>query len=142
MSRFLIRDIHDPIVYDAWDVNDDSLEVIDINSVVAHLPKAEPRMQLEDGFVIFMQEAYRCLAPGGRLTIRAPLASNPSSVADPLAQRYFNEGTFLHFAKPVDKEERDWKWGKYGKDHGTRFNIVHLAEDGGFIVCVMEKIGD
>jgi len=137
MSRLLIRELER--YYDPWNVEDESLEIIDINYVIAQLPKAEPRMELADGLVVFMQEAFRCLQPGGSLTVRAPLASNPSAVADPLATRYFNEGTFLHFAKPVDKEGLDWRWGKYGVDHGTRFNIVHIAEDGGHIVCTMEK---
>jgi len=36
----------------------------------------------------------------------------------------------------------DWIWGKHGKDHGTRFNIVHLVDDDGFVFCTMEKPHD
>jgi len=140
MSRLLIRDIHNPRVYDAWNHEDESLEVIDISKEIAHLPGGDPRIDLEDGLVVFMQEAWRCLKPGGSLTIHVPVASHPDAVADPLARRFFNEGTFLHFGKPVDVD--DWKWDRYGKDHGTRFNIVHTSCGGGILNCMMEKPDD
>jgi len=133
MSRLLINEMekwHEP-----WFHEDNSLEVIDIEKCIAHFPHGEP-----DGLVTFMQEAFRCLKPGGTLTIHTHVASNPLAVADPEAVRFFNSASWLHFAKPADVD--DWAWGKYGKDWGTRFNVIHEVQGDETCVVTMEKPDD
>ncbi len=135
MSRLLISEMEKR--YEPWFEADNSLEVIDIGHCIAHLPRAEPRANRPDGLVMFMQEAYRCLKPGGTLTVHTVAASTPLAVADPEAVRFFNAATWLHFAKPASAD--DWVWGKYGKDWGTRFSVVHEVTGDDASVITMEK---
>lgn len=135
-SRLRFASVEEPFrAYEPWPTADGELEVVDIGPCVAHLPKAEPRQSLEDGLVVFMSEAYRSLAPGGLLTVKAPAASDPHAVADPLAQRYFNNGTWLHFAVPPDMENP----APGVHDFGFRFRLLNLAKEGEGLVVTMEK---
>lgn len=139
-SRIVFRGLSDPFdMLTPWPVEDETVEVIDVGLFVAHLPHGDPRLEIEDGFVHFMRESWRALMPGGILTITAPAATASYSVADPQACRFFNEGSFLHFARPAIKEPEDWKWGRYGKDFGTRFVMVNIAPDESTVVATLEK---
>ena len=140
LRRIVFRSLNDPFdVLTPWPLNDASVEFIDIGTCVAHLPHGDPRIEHEDGFVHFMREAWRVLIPGGLLTVTAPLATNSFSVADPRACRYFNEGSFVHFARPTQVEPEDWRWDRYGVDNGTRFLQVNIAHDAIGVVATLEK---
>lgn len=109
---------------------------------MGQLPRAVPQLDVEDGFVVFMKEAWRCLVPGGTAHFRLPFAGNPRVIADPLCQRYFNRGTFVHFARPEEEMENEWKWDQYGPDYGMRFVMIRAAEDRGCYVICLEKPND
>lgn len=141
-GRIVFRGLNDPFdVLTPWPLADESVEFIDIGTVVAHIPHGDPRIEnaAEDGFVFFMKEAWRVLIPGGLITISAPLATNSFSVADPRACRFFNEGSFVHFARPTQLEPEDWRWDRYGTDNGTRFLQVNIACDKFCVVASLEK---
>lgn len=140
-SRLFVLSLTEPVeLLSEWPIADGSLDVVNIGEQVAHLPHAcGCEGDRIDGFVHFMQEAYRCLEVGGLLSIRAPMASHPHALLDPRYCRFFGEHSFSMFAKPDDQDE--WKWDKYGTDFGVRFNMVNLTTAEDAIWASMEKIG-
>jgi hypothetical protein len=134
-TRCIFTGIENPFpAYKGWPYNDDTLEVVDIGREIAHLPGAEPRFGLEDGLVIFMREAHRCLEPGGILMIKAPSATSSRCIADPLAQRYFNRETWSHFGDSPDIGRLPGSF-----DFGFRFNVINVAQDGTSWAVTLEK---
>ena len=141
-TRIVFRSLTDPFdMLTPWPLDDASVRFIDVGPCVAHLPHADPRHPetAEDGFVFFMKEAWRVLAPGSLLTISAPRCTNSYSVADPRGCRFFNEGSFVHFARPSNVETEDWRWDRYGIDNGLRFIQVEIAVDDIHVVASLEK---
>jgi len=68
-----------------WDAG--SCDEIVANDVIEHL----------DDFMLFMEEAYRILVPGGILKISVPYWNSVSAHADPTHKRGFHELTFRFF---------------------------------------------
>lgn len=130
-------------VWDTWDIADGALELIEAGPWLAHLPFGDPRLDLGDPFIHFMQEAWRTLGPGGMLVCRVPyaFASGDVGVGHPLQPRIFTYYTFACFGRPPQyAEDETWDWaGAGGHDFGTRFEIRRQAEDRHLLVVTMEK---
>jgi len=78
-----------------WKFDDDSAEAIDAIDVVEHLQSV----------VVFMDECWRVLKPGGVLTIQVPRFDHPNLWLDPTHVRAFTADTFDYF-------DPDSEWGK------------------------------
>ncbi|MEY4509000.1 MAG: hypothetical protein RLZZ450_1122 [Pseudomonadota bacterium] len=79
----VIADIAGP-----WPFDDHSFDLVVANHVLEHVPDV----------VHVMEEAYRVLAPGGRLLVRGPHFSSPQIVwSDPTHRRALSMAMFLHF---------------------------------------------
>lgn len=141
--RLKFENLRSPFpVWEPWPVDDCALEAVEAGRFLSWLPFGDPRMDEPDPLVSFFQEAYRCLAGGGMLTIKMPHAGSGACLANPLNRRFFNKGTICAFAKPPDAEDvigGEWKWDATGCDFGTRFEVLHWAEDGGDLTAVLVK---
>jgi SAM-dependent methyltransferase len=131
-----VEDLADPFpIYKApWPHRDDSVEMVRIRDCITHLPHADARQDLPDALVVFMQEAYRVLQPGGVLSLVVPTAASPLAIASPLICRHFCRESFFAFGKPgpgmlpQEHYAESWAYKCFGVDFGTRFDIVELEE--------------
>lgn len=72
-----------------WKFEDNSVEEIFCSHYVEHTPD----------LVRFMDECWRILVPGGKMTIIAPYYSSIRAWQDPTHKRAISEATFLYFNK-------------------------------------------
>jgi hypothetical protein len=142
-SRLIPVALENPFpLYIEWPCDNESLEVIELDAYLSELPHAVPQLGVEDGLVVMMKEAWRCLVPGGIMHIRVAYAANPVCIANPMSQRYFNRGTFVHFSRPHEESEEEWDWAKYGPDYGMRFVMTSATDENGYHLISLEKPND
>ncbi len=151
-----------PVWTDPWPHEDESVEHIEMGRYLAWLPFGDPtqspngswwgrlkarlRPPRPDPFVHAMQEAHRVLAPGCTLGITVPNCMHAMGIGHPLQRRIFNKTTLSCFGRPPDEEmeslgftPKAWQWDLLGPDFGTRFVILHWAEDGQNLSAVFMK---
>lgn len=88
--------VHNLMEY-PWPFKDNSVYEFYCSHFVEHIP-----IQLADGSYglnKFMEEVYRCLMPGGTITIVAPYYTSIRAWQDPTHCRAITELTFLYFSK-------------------------------------------
>lgn len=144
-TRLKFTNLYEPFpVWEKWPCEDDQLDSVEIGPFVSWLPFGDPRTKDPDPFVTMMQEAYRCIAPGGYLALKVPNAMHGGGIGFPLQQRVFNRTSFACFGRPVELDDQatkaaDWAWDAFGADFGCRFDLVLAAENGWVIECHYEK---
>ena len=78
------------------------LKLIAENNDYEHLQQKVAEIDLNapsDGLILFMDEVYRILKPGGRIKVIAPYYNNMRCWQDPTHKRAISEATFLYFNK-------------------------------------------
>ena len=133
--RLIFKSMTEPFpVWEEWPINDDSLEYVQMGEWLKYLPVADPRLNEPDPFVTAVQEAYRCLEPGGIFKLEVPNCMHSAGVGHPLQHRIFNTFTFAAFGRPdpdtlkrASVVPKEWRWDSCGMDFGTRFEILHIA---------------
>ena len=86
--------VHDLLQF-PWPFADKEVYEFNCEHFVEHIP-----MTLsggENGLIRFMEEAYRCLMPGGTIRIVAPYYSSIEAWQDPTHVRAISERTFVYF---------------------------------------------
>jgi SAM-dependent methyltransferase len=79
-----------------WPFEDNAFDEIALINVLEHLPDT----------VRAMNELYRIVAPGGKVTIRVPYWNSPDAISDPTHKASFNEHTF-DFFDPTTRSGRE-----------------------------------
>jgi predicted SAM-dependent methyltransferase len=107
-----------------WDIESDSVEDIHCSHYIEHIKhdnvaldlaeivnksntfeefkvniNNKEFLQANDGLVKFMNEVYRILKPGGKITIIAPFYASKRAFQDPTHQRFMTESSFNYFNK-------------------------------------------
>jgi ubiquinone/menaquinone biosynthesis C-methylase UbiE len=72
-----------------WDFKDDSVDEIFCSHYIEHTPD----------LIKFMDECYRILKVGGKMTVIAPYYTSVRATQDPTHKRFISESTFLYFNK-------------------------------------------
>ena len=78
------------------------LKLIAENNDYEHLQQKVAEIDLNapsDGLILFMDEVYRILKPGGRIKVIAPYYNSMRCWQDPTHKRAISEATFLYFNK-------------------------------------------
>lgn len=105
-----------------WPWRDNSFDRLIANSVVEHL----------DSFYGFFDEAWRILAPEGRLEVIVPRYDHVNVAIDPTHKRGYHVQSF-HFLDPATE------WGRKAVMYSTRrWRIVSLEDLGTDIRCHLE----
>ncbi len=86
--------VHDLMVF-PWPFKDDEVYEFNCEHFVEHIPMTLPSG--ENGLIRFMEEAYRCLMPGGTIRFAAPYYSSIEAWQDPTHVRAISERTFVYF---------------------------------------------
>ena len=111
-----------------WDIESNSAEEINCSHYVEHIKHDNVSARIQDvvnksatfeefkknintpeftdnldEFIKFMNEVYRILKPGGKLTITCPFYTSVRAFGDPTHTRYIGDWTFYYF----NKEWRD-----------------------------------
>ena len=79
-----------------WDFEDDSVDEILCSHYVEHT----------SDLIKFMDECYRILKVGGKMTIIAPYYTSVRAIQDPTHKRFISECTFLYFNKEWMKQNK------------------------------------
>ena len=90
--------VHDLFEF-PWPLDDGSVYEFRCSHFVEHIP-----IQLKDGsFGLhrFMEEVYRCLAPGGSIQIVAPYYTSIRAWQDPTHTRAITDVTFSYYSKKI-----------------------------------------
>jgi predicted SAM-dependent methyltransferase len=74
----------------------------DFKKMVSDIDPSKP----SDSFIKFMDECYRILKPGGKLTILTPYYSSMRAVQDPTHTRFICEASFMYFNKSWRDENK------------------------------------
>jgi len=101
--------------YYPWPIDDGSVDEIECSHYIEHIPfdwhdaintatndiyidpgKTAPR---KDGLIKFMDECYRILKPGGKMSVVSPYYSSVRAWQDPTHRRAISENTFFYFNK-------------------------------------------
>jgi SAM-dependent methyltransferase len=116
--------VHDLNVY-PWPFEDGAFSEIEALDVLEHL----------DGVVPFMDECWRILRPGGRLTVRVPHYMDQNAWRDPTHKRAFHPDVFAYF-------DMRTQWGqRYGRLYTSRWwKMLEQRTVGGNITAVMEPV--
>jgi len=77
-----------------WPTGPNSVSEIYASHVMEHIPFGEPR-------VVVMNEAWRVLRPGGKLTIVVPLFPSEEAIGDPYHVSYWVERSFKYFTHEI-----------------------------------------
>lgn len=88
--------VHDLMKF-PWPFEDNSIWEMHCSHFVEHIP-----IQLKDGTYglnKFMEEVYRCLMPGGQITIVAPYYTSIRAFQDPTHTRSITDVTFDYYSK-------------------------------------------
>lgn len=86
-----------------WKVPSESFNTMVASHLVEHINPAK------GGFILFMNEAWRILKPGGEFVIGAPYATSTGMFRDPTHVNFINEETWTYF----DPEDVWYKGGLY-----------------------------
>ena len=86
--------VHDLMTF-PWPFKDEEVYEFNCEHFVEHIPMTLPSG--ENGLIRFMEEAYRCLMPGGTIRIAAPYYSSIEAWQDPTHVRAISERTFVYF---------------------------------------------
>lgn len=86
--------VHDLMEF-PWPFESDSIYEFNCEHFVEHIPMT--LKSGENGLIKFMEEAYRCLMPGGTIRIAAPYYSSIEAWQDPTHVRAISERTFVYF---------------------------------------------
>lgn len=92
--------VHDLLTF-PWPLKDASVMEFHCSHFVEHIP-----IQLDDksyGLQRFMEEVWRCLTPGGTITINAPYFTSMRAWQDPTHTRAITDVTFNYFNKEQAK---------------------------------------
>jgi len=114
-----------------WPIDSDSAEEIICNHYIEHTPTetyarklvrmiqvAENFDQLRfmakginleipsDGLILFMEEVYRILVPGGKLKVITPYYQGERAWSDPTHRRAITEKTFMYFNREWRKKSK------------------------------------
>jgi SAM-dependent methyltransferase len=86
-----------------WPFEDNSVDELFCSHYVEHIPHDifNPT-DTRDGLIQFMDECYRILKPGGKLTIQVPFGSSIRAFQDPTHRRFLFKESFYYFNK-------DWR---------------------------------
>ena len=113
-----------------WPLDDETVLTIIAAHVVEHINPAD------DGFVKWMNEAWRVLKPRGQLAIVTPYAGSPIWWMDPTNCNGCTERTFLYFDPESDA-------GVYGFYEPAPWSLeVNLAVPAGNMEVVLRKRPD
>lgn len=81
-----------------WDIESNSVEELNCSHFVEHIPHdIKNPNDSRDGFIQFMDEAYRIMKVGGKATITAPYYTSIRAFGDPTHVRYIGEWSFFYF---------------------------------------------
>lgn len=78
-----------------WPFSNDEIYEFNCEHFVEHIPIT--LSSGENGLIKFMEEAWRCLMPGGTIRIVAPYYSSIEAWQDPTHVRAISERTFVYF---------------------------------------------
>jgi predicted SAM-dependent methyltransferase len=86
-----------------WPFEDNSVDEIFTSHYVEHIPHNifNPNDK-RDGLIQFMDECYRILKVGGKLTIQVPFGSSIRAFQDPTHERFLFKESFYYF-------NNDWR---------------------------------
>lgn len=83
-----------------WPIESESAEEVHCSHYVEHIPHDinNPNDQ-RDGLIQFMDEVYRILKPGGKLTVIVPYLTSFRAFQDPTHRRFVCKESFYYFNK-------------------------------------------
>jgi predicted SAM-dependent methyltransferase len=90
--------VHDLNKY-PWPFEDNSVDEIHCSHYVEHIPHDIESEDKRDGLIQFMDEVYRILKPGGKMTIIAPYYTSIRAFGDPTHRRFICDWTFYYYSK-------------------------------------------
>lgn len=101
----IVRMDHVDVVHDAlsfpWPFADHSVFEFRCEHFVEHIPHQlfdeNGSLSRKNGLILFMEEVYRCLMPGGIIQILAPYYTSIRAHQDPTHCRYVTDMTFEYF---------------------------------------------
>lgn len=96
--------VHDLTKY-PWPFEDESVQEFRCAHYVEHIP-----IQLADGSYglhKFMEEVWRCLMPGGTITIEVPYYMSEGAFQDPTHCRFITDKSFVYYNQDVVKGALD-----------------------------------
>lgn len=98
-----------------WPFEDNSVQEIRCSHYIEHIPHLNIKgilkgsetfqefkdklLESKDGFIEFVDECYRILKPGGKLTLIAPYYAGFRAFGDPTHERYMCDWSFNYFNK-------------------------------------------
>lgn len=94
-SHYIEHIKHDNVALDLKSVLDKSNSFEEFKANINSTDFLKPR----DGFIKFMNELYRILKPGGKVTLIAPYYSSMRAFGDPTHQRYMCDFSFYYYNK-------------------------------------------
>lgn len=97
--------VHDLNVY-PWPFEDNSVDEIHCSHYIEHIPHDIPGEDKRDGLIQFMDECYRILKKGGKLTLIAPYGKSTRALGDPTHRRSIVDETFLYYHKEWIKNNK------------------------------------
>ncbi len=109
---------------------DDTFIAILCHHVLEHLSREQ--------LIPAMNEAWRVMAPGGKIWIEVPLFPTEDAVADPAHVSFFVAKTFDYFTKRDGHDEHRLLYGIKPWDMVTRQRI----NNGRAFSCVLEKVAE
>lgn len=109
--------VHDLNVY-PWPFEDSSVDEINCEHFVEHLTGSE--------IIAFMEEVYRILKPGNKITIICPYYSSIRAMQDPTHKSFISENTFLYYNKGWRDQSKLTHYPiKCDFDFGLGYNITN-----------------
>jgi len=90
--------VHDLNKY-PWPFDDNSVDEIHCSHYIEHIPHDIKGEDKRDGLIQFMDECYRVLKPGSKLTIIAPYYTSIRAYGDPTHCRQICDWTFFYYNK-------------------------------------------
>lgn len=114
-----------------WPVEDASVTELRAIDVFEHL-----RLEVQQ----WLDEAWRVLAPGGKLTMRLPAWNNPYSWRDPTHRRVFHEESF-HYWCPEAPGTVWQDFGRYyfGEGYSKWWKLISVKRECNDLLFVLEK---
>lgn len=95
--------VHDLMEF-PWPFADDSVYEFNCEHFVEHIPHYV-QGYTKDGFVLFMEEVWRCLMPEGTIRIVCPYFMSEEAFQDPTHTRMISDRTFMYFDKTIVQEK-------------------------------------
>ena len=87
-----------------WPWADNSVEDIYCSHYIEHIPmRGMSDRHLKDPLIMFFEECYRILTPGGMLYLRFPVCTAEPAFQDPTHKRYLSRHLVAYFNQPWRK---------------------------------------